>query len=210
MQQEPKRTSFSGWPLLAITSSLLLAMAVAIVAAMPGVDGMRMLIRATARTSLLFFLAAFVAQAADTLWASAATRWLCANRRTLGLSFAVSHAIHALAIYALAQADPALFMQLTGPASYIIGGLGYAFILAMAATSFDRSAQWLGPRAWKLLHASGMAYLWIAFTASVGKRLGQGPFYIFVFTLLAAALALRVAARIKRSRAPGPAARSLP
>lgn len=208
MQQEPKRTSYSGWPLLAITSSLLLAMAIAIVAAMPGVDGMRMLIRATARTSLLFFLAAFVAGAAHTLWPSAATRWLRANRRYLGLSFAVSHGIHALAIYALAQADPALFMQLTNAFTLATGGLAYLLILAMSATSFDRGAAWLGPRAWKLLHAGGMAYLWISFAVSFGKRLGQGPFYVLALTLLAAALALRVAARIKRSRAA--AAPSLP
>ena len=207
MQQETQRTGFSGWPLLAVTSSLLLAMAIAIVAAMPGVDGMRMLIRATARTSLLFFLAAFVAAAAHTLWPSAATRWLRANRRYLGLSFAASHGIHALAIYALAQAEPALFWQLTNPFNVAAGSLGYLLILAMVATSFDRSAAWLGPRGWKLLHASGIAYLWISFALNFGKRMGQGPFYIFAFSLLVAALALRVAARIRRSR---PATASLP
>jgi hypothetical protein len=33
-----------------------------------------------------------------TLWSSAITQWLRANRRYFGLSFAVSHAWHAIAI----------------------------------------------------------------------------------------------------------------
>jgi hypothetical protein len=190
----------AGWPLLAATASLLLAMSIAIVAAMPGVDGIRMLIRATARTSLLFFLFAFVAAAAWTLWPAAPTRWLRANRRYLGLSFAVSHAIHALAIYALARVDPVLFHQLTNPVTYFTGGLAYAFIIAMSATSFDRSAALLGPRAWKVLHGSGAFYLWISFVFTFGKRLGQGPFYAVILAVLLGALALRLAARSKGAR----------
>jgi sulfoxide reductase heme-binding subunit YedZ len=203
-----KQTGLSGWPLLAAASSLLLAMSLAIIAAMPGVDGIRMLIRATARTSLLFFLLAFVAAAAWALWPAAPTRWLRANRRYLGLSFAVSHGIHALAIFRLARVDPALFHQLANSMTYLTGGLAYLYIVAMSATSFDRSAAWLGPRGWKLLHGSGVFYLWISFIFSFGKRLGQGPFYTMVLAVLVGALALRVAARIKlgKMRAAGASA----
>jgi len=202
-QSKPQSNSprlLEGWPLLGVTSALLLALAIAILAAMPGVDGIRMLIRATARTSLLFFLLAYIAAAAWTLWPGAATRWLRANRRYLGLSFAVSHGIHALAIYALSQADPALFMVLTNPGSLISGGLAYVFIVLLAATSFDRSAAWIGPRAWRVLHTVGLHFVWLSFVFTVGKRLGQGPFYAFALSLVFAALALRVAARLKRAR----------
>ena len=190
----------NGWPLLALTSSLLLALAIAILAAMPGVDGVRMLIRATARTSLLFFLPAFVAGAAWRLWPTAFTGWLRTNRRYLGLSFAVSHGIHALAIYALMQVDPVLFAQLTNPVTYVTGGLAYAFIIMMSATSFDRSAAWIGPRAWRLLHSAGIYYLWISFIFAFGKRIAQGPFYWFVLAVLVCALVLRLVAGVKEAR----------
>jgi len=195
----PRKPSslFNGWPLLGVIAALLLAMAIAIVAAMPGVDGMRMLIRATARTSVLLFLAAFLASAAWTLAPSAATRWLRANRRQFGLSFAVSHLIHAFAIYSLSQADPALFAQLVMPATFVTGGLAYVFIALMSATSFDRTAAWLGRRNWRMLHTAGIWYLWVSFVFTLGKRLSQGPFYAVMLAVLAAALCVRIAAVLK-------------
>lgn len=198
---------FNGWPLLGVTSALLLALAIAVLAAMPGIDGIRMLVRATARTSLLFFLLAFVAAAAWALWPAAPTRWLRANRRYFGLSFAVSHGIHAAALYALLQMDPVLFMQLTNPVTIASGLLAYTFILAMSATSFDRSARWIGPRAWRWLHTAGIYYIWISFVVAFGKRLAQGPFYAVAVALLLGALALRVVARLRAARpAAGPLA----
>ncbi len=58
------------------------------------VDGVRMVIRFTARTSLVLFCLAFSAAALARLWPNASTRWLRRNRRYLGVSFAASHAIH--------------------------------------------------------------------------------------------------------------------
>jgi hypothetical protein len=191
----------NGWPLLGLVSLLLLAMAGALLAAMPGVDGIRMLIRATARTSLLLFLAVFIASAAWTLAPSAATRWLRANRRQLGLSFAVSHLIHACAIYALSQSDPALFAQLVMPATFVSGGLAYVFILLMSATSFDATAAWLGRRNWRLLHTAGLWYLWLSFIFTLGKRVMQGPFYIVALITVFGALGLRIAAW-RKARSP--------
>ena len=48
--------------------------------------------------------------------------------------------------------DPAGYAAATSIASYIFGGIGYAFIVAMAATSFDRTAAAIGPRAWRPPH----------------------------------------------------------
>ena len=63
-----------------------------------GEAGLRMLMRATARTSLALFGAAFAASSLRSLWPTPATGWLLRQRRYLGLSFAFSHALHALAI----------------------------------------------------------------------------------------------------------------
>ena len=67
------------------------------------VDGVRMVIRFTARTSLLFFCLAFSAAALARLWPNAWTRWQRRNRRYLGVTFAASHGIHAVAIAAFAR-----------------------------------------------------------------------------------------------------------
>ena len=91
---------FDGWRLFALLSLTLLALSIWI-AGMRGfeVDGVRMVIRFTARTSLVLFCLAFSAAALARLWPNASTRWLRRNRRYLGVSFAASHAIHAVAIW---------------------------------------------------------------------------------------------------------------
>jgi sulfoxide reductase heme-binding subunit YedZ len=132
---------FEGWRLFAVLTLALIVLSIWIAGMRQfEVDGMRLAIRFTARTSLLFFCLAFSAAALARLWSNAWTRWQRRNRRYLGVTFAASHAIHAVAIVCFAQMDPAGFAVETSAASYIFGGLGYAFIIAMAATSFDRSA----------------------------------------------------------------------
>ena len=116
------------------------------------VDGVRMVIRFTARTSLLFFCLAFSAAALARLWPNAWTRWQRRNRRYLGVTFAASHGIHAIAIAAFAMMDPAGYAAATSLASYIFGGIGYAVIIAMTATSFDRISQ--GARRERLAQAA--------------------------------------------------------
>ncbi len=153
-----------GWSL--VRTSLLLIAAFALTILWHNdfsVDGVRMVIRMTARTSLLLFLLAFTASAAFRLWPSRWTRWQRANRRYLGLSFAGSHGLHALAITAFARMDPALYHSRVKLATYVLSGLGYVFIVAMAFTSFNRTAAWVGPRAWKALHVVGSYYLWLSF-----------------------------------------------
>src|SRR5437763_3948155 len=142
---------FEGWRLFAVLSLTLLALSVWIAGMRQfEVDGVRMVIRFTARSSLLFFCMAFGAAALARIWPNAWTRWQRRNRRALGVTFAASHGIHAIAIAAFAAMDPAAYVAATSAASYIFGGIGYAFIIAMAATSFDRTARAIGPRAWRL------------------------------------------------------------
>lgn len=138
---------FEGWRLFAVLALTLTALCIWI-AGMRGfeVEGVRMVIRFTARTSLLLFCLAFSAAALARLWPNAWTRWQRRNRRYLGVSFAASHGLHALAIASFAIMDPAGYAAATSAASYIFGGIGYAFIIAMTATSFDRTAQALGAR----------------------------------------------------------------
>ena len=59
----------------------------------------------------------------------------------------MSHGIHLAALIALARTDNELFWALTTPANIVLAGTAYLFIAAMTATSFDRTAAWLGPDA---------------------------------------------------------------
>ena len=185
-----------GWPLAGVLGLILVGGALAIVAAHGGsVDGVRLVIRTTAHTSLLLFALAFTASATVKLWPGTFTRWQRANRRQLGVSFAASHLTHAAALIALASLDRPLFMSLTNPVSLATGGLAYVFIIAMAATSFDRAAAMVGPRAWRLLHTAGAWYIWISFAVAYGKRLPLSTFYWPFFAVVLAMLAIRLAAR---------------
>ena len=199
------RPLLNGWPLLGVLSAGLLAMTAAIVLGHRlDVEGIRVAIRATARTSLVLFALAFSASALLTLWPNTWTRWQRRNRRQLGLAFAVSHGIHALAILAFARLDPVQFMAHTNAVTFITGGIAYGFIAAMALTSFDRTAAWLGPRAWRALHWVGGYYILISFLFANGKRIGMSPLYGVPVVLMLAILLLRVLA-LRRAAAVRPA-----
>ena len=186
---------FEGWRLFAVLAFTLLALSIWIAGMRQfEVEGVRMVIRFTARSSLLFFCLAFGAAALARLWPNAGSRWQRRNRRYLGVTFAASHAIHAVAIGCFAAMDPAGYAAATSIASYIFGGIGYAFIIAMTATSFDRTAAALGPRAWRMLHVSGGYYLLFQFTVSFGKRIPDMPLYALFLIPLVAVFALRMIA----------------
>jgi methionine sulfoxide reductase heme-binding subunit len=186
---------FEGWRLFAVLTLVLIVLSIWIASMRQfEVDGVRMVIRFTARTSLLFFCLAFSAAALARLWPNMWTRWQRRNRRYLGVTFAASHGIHAVAIACFAIMDPAGYMGATSAASYIFGGIGYAFIIAMAATSFDRAAEAIGPRAWRMLHLTGGYYLWFQFMVSFGKRIPDMPLYALFLVPLLAVMALRLIA----------------
>jgi DMSO/TMAO reductase YedYZ heme-binding membrane subunit len=195
MTSAQRPTWFEGFRLLALLTIVLAGLCIWIAGMRQfEVEGVRMVIRFTARTSLLFFCLAFSAAALARLAPNAFTRWQLRNRRHLGLAFAASHALHAAAIFAFAKMDPAGFAMATNLASYVFGGIGYAIIIAMAATSFDRTAAAIGPRAWQLLHRVGGYYLLLQFTVSFGKRIPAMPLYGLFLIPLFAVLALRLIA----------------
>jgi DMSO/TMAO reductase YedYZ heme-binding membrane subunit len=190
-----------GWRVLAALTLSLIALCLWIAAMRQfEVEGARMVVRFTARSSLVLFCLAFSAAALARLWPNAWTRWQRRNRRYLGLSFAASHGIHAVAIIAFAKMDPTGFATATSAASYVFGGIGYAVIVAMAVTSFDRTAQMISPRAWRMLHLAGGYYLWFQFMVSFGKRVPAMPLYAAFLIPLLAVMALRLIAMASHPR----------
>lgn len=166
----------------------------------PGVPAIRLAIRVTARTSLLLFCTAFAASALAGWWPSAATRALLRYRRQIGLGFAFSHALHLAAIIFFARVAPGQFHAMTNWITYLGGGLAYVLIAAMAATSFDRTARWLGARRWRLLHGPGGYYVWLIFANSYAKRALHDPFYRPMLALLPVALIVKLSWAIRQRR----------
>src|SRR5277367_6704446 len=124
-----RQTWFEGWRLFALLTLVLTALCIGIAGMRQfEVEGVRMVIRFTARTSLLFFCLAFSAAALAQLSPNAFTRWQRRNRRQLGVTFAASHALHAIAIIAFALMDPVGYAGATSLATTIFGSIGYALI----------------------------------------------------------------------------------
>jgi DMSO/TMAO reductase YedYZ heme-binding membrane subunit len=194
------RARFEGWPLVA-WSALALGATCALLLGIEGAgeEGLRTVIRATARTSLVLFLGAFVASSLRRLWRSELSAWLLRNRRQVGVSFAVSHALHLGAILALAARFPATFEP--GAVTVVGGGLGYVLIAAMVATSSDAAVRRLGARRWKLLHRVGLWWLFLIFASNYLAAPFVDPRYAPAGLAVLAALGIRIAAAWKGRRA---------
>jgi hypothetical protein len=199
--QAPRPRRFEGWALVGWCSLALGFLFAGVLAACgAGEAGLRILVRTSARASLVLFTSAFAASALAAIWPRPSTRWLLCNRRYVGVSFAVSHLAHLAFIIALARTAPGFHVD---PLTRFGGGLAYVFIVAMAATSFDRTAAWLGPHAWQRLHTTGMYYVWGIFFVSYAPRaavesLIYGPLVILLLGVLGLRLYVRCAPARRR------------
>lgn len=158
-------------------------------------DGIRTVLRFTAHCSAALFATAFSASAIHARRPGSFRSAIRVNRRGIGLAFATSHLIHAMAI-AMLTAVTGLIPEAT---TALVGGIGYLFIFAMAATSSDRAVRTLGPAKWRKLHLAGSWYLWFVFVATYGPVAAAGDAVAAVFAAVLAATALL---RISNRRQP--------
>jgi hypothetical protein len=196
----------NGWRVFWLLAALETALfAVALYEFGTDEPGLRALVRLTVRVSFTVFIAVYLAAPLRKLYPGGATRWLLRNRRYLGVSFAWAHGLHALAIALLALLLGDAFEAET--ATIVGGGLGYLLTAGMALTSFDRTARWLGPRRWALLHRAGLHWLWFIFALNwTGAAVTESLFYLPFALLTWAAAGLRLAALRARRRGPEPIA----
>ncbi len=167
-----------------------------------GEEGIRVLVRSTARCSVVLFALAFSASALRSFWRGPTTKWLLANRRYLGVSYAASHALHAAALVALFGASTE-FAESLGAVTLVGGGIAYVFTFAMAATSSDAAVRALGTTNWRRLHLVGGWYIWIIFAQSYLPRAAMDPAYLPAGMIVLAVPALRTAAHLRqRARKP--------
>ncbi|MEQ9143604.1 MAG: hypothetical protein RLO08_04525 [Parvibaculaceae bacterium] len=203
--ERPTRRRYPLWLIIATAAASLATVAVPYLLFGLTEEGYKLAARYTVRVSFPLFLLTYMARPLAQLWRRDETRWLLRNRRYLGLSFALAHTVHLAALTAFFVFTPAT----PAMATVIGGGLGYALMFAMAATSNDASVRALG-RNWNRLHTAGMHYLWFIFAFSYYGRLSGGrgegaagdlmEVGLAGFTLSMAALALRLAAAWHRRR----------
>lgn len=193
-----KRGRLESWPIVGWCALALVSMA-AVLLGVYGTqeEGVRVLIRATARTSFVLLLAVFVASSARRLWRNDATSWLLRNRRYLGVSFAASHGLHLAGILTLVTRWPDSFWSKTSNVTIFGGGLGYLFVAAMTLTSSDAAVRRLGMRRWKLLHRVGIWFLFGIFLLNYGPAGLSRPAYLPASLAVIGALGLRIAGRIR-------------
>ena len=204
-----------GWRLTAVAAVFVCLMTAALLA-FYGVagDGLRSVIRNTARTSFVLFIAGFVGPALATLWPARTTRRLAAEQPHLFAGLAASHLVHAAAIITLAWQTGGASLEDRGLAVIVAGGLVYLCILAAALPASARAARWLAshPRA-RAARTAGLYLVWLTFADSYGGRAARSPFYLPFALVAVSALALRLLAALKRradapdaARLAGPAA----
>lgn len=151
-------------------------------------EGVRMAIRATARTTVAVFVLVFCTSPMRRRFKWDATAWLLRNRRYLGLSVAVSHGYHLafiLALYTMGAGDD------TSIATVFGGSFGFLLLFLMVATSNDASQRRLG-RAWRRLHLLGIYTVWIIFAVSYFPAAPSQPIAAVVSVALLAAMVLRL------------------
>jgi hypothetical protein len=161
-----RRDALGGARLIGSVMLLLLAMTALIFAwAGTGESGLRMLVRATARSSLVLFGAAFTASSLRRLWPTPATGWLL--RSALPRPLLRDSTPCTCSRSRASRAGDAFEIDLV---TVIFGGGAYVMIALMAATSSDRAYAWLGRRRWHLLHRVGVYWIWIIFANSYTAR----------------------------------------
>jgi sulfoxide reductase heme-binding subunit YedZ len=190
---------YPGWALTGWIGLLLVAMSgLVLAAAGTGEAGVRMLIRATARSSALLFLAAFLARPLRQLWRSEASAFLLRNRRYFGVSMALSHALHGAAIVWLLAGFPGAYEA--NALTLAFGGLGFVFVAALAATSSDAAVAALGRARWTLLHRTGVWYLWFIFWFTFPPQQGWDALHVVAVAAFTAAPLVRAAAWARTRR----------
>ena len=153
--------------------------------------------RLTARTSFLWFVTAWSASALARLWPGGWRTTLLRRRRSVGLGFAATHTVHLAALLTAIL----VFDHGTKMVTVIGGGIGYLFVFAMAITSNDASVRRLGPRRWRLLHATGGYVIAGIFVFSYLGRVPANPALgVPMLLLIGLAALLRVLAWVVRQR----------
>jgi hypothetical protein len=164
LNQLLKSKMINGWSLLwLITAPISLA----IVFTMTRVDlasaeGVSSMIQLSVRCAVPWLFLAFAASSMQVVFPGPFSRWLLRNRKFVGLCFAAAMAWQLTFILWLVGIHTEYYVNDVYVLSDVLEGVvGYALLIAMVLTSFKFGRSLLSPRQWRLLHTSGIYWLWV-------------------------------------------------
>jgi hypothetical protein len=154
----------NGWNLFWLITAPI---SIAIVLTMTRVDlssakGVSSMIQLSVRCAVPWLFLAFAASSLQVVFPGTFSRWLLRNRKIIGLCFAAAMAWQLTFILWLVGIHTEYYVNDVYVLSDVVEGVvGYALLIAMVLTSFKFGRSLLSPRQWKLLHISGIYWLWV-------------------------------------------------
>ncbi len=163
LQAALKHKALNGWGLFCLLS---IPLSMVMAAEMARTDlssptGVTHLISFSVRWAVPLIYAVVAASALHALFPGALSTWLMRNRKYVGLAFAVAMAWQGLFIFLVSNLHrDYYFAEIFLLRDEIEGSIGYIFLAAMVVTSFQAGRKLFSAAQWKLLHRSGMYFLW--------------------------------------------------
>jgi len=158
-----KSKAINGWNLFWLITAPI---SVAIVLKMTRVDlssaqGVSSMIQLSVRCAVPWLFMAFAASSLQVVFPGSFSRWLLRNRKFIGLCFAAAMAWQLTFILWLVGVHTEYYVNDVYVLSDAVEGVvGYTFLTAMVLTTFKFGRSRLTPKQWRLLHTSGIYWLW--------------------------------------------------
>ena len=145
---------------------IAIPMFITIVVTMMGADmstasGVSSMIGFSVRLAVPFIFLVVAASSMQILFPGSFSKWWLRNRKYIGMCFAVAMSWQGLFIFIMSY----FFRNYYFENVYLFrdeleGSIGYIFLPAMVVTSFHFGRKHLSSKQWKLLHKSGIYFLW--------------------------------------------------
>jgi len=145
---------------------IAIPMFITIVVTMMGADmstasGVSSMIGFSVRLAVPFIFLVVAASSMQILFPGSFSKWWLRNRKYIGMCFAVAMTWQGLFIFIMSY----FFRDYYFENVYLFrdeleGSIGYIFLPAMVVTSFHFGRKHLSAKQWKLLHKSGIYFLW--------------------------------------------------
>jgi sulfoxide reductase heme-binding subunit YedZ len=158
-----KHKALNEWNLFwLITGPISLAMVISMTGAdLSSGEGVSAMIQISVRCAVPLLYVAFAASSIRILFSGPFSLWMLRNRKFFGFCFAAAMAWQGFFILWLTTVYSQYYIEEV----YLLrdaieGTIGYIFLVAMTLTSFRFGRKHLSPRNWKLLHKSGIYFIW--------------------------------------------------
>jgi len=200
-----KHPAINGWSLfglIAVPTSLIMLIAMLRIDAWSG-PAVSSMIQLSVRFAVPWLFITFAASSVQVLFPGPFGLWLARNRKYLGLCFAAGMAWQGFFILWMVTVYRDYYIgEVYVLRDAIEGVIGYSFLAALTVTSFMPVRKKVSPQNWKLLHKTGIYFLWAyAFSTYWWSLYFYGnpvPLdYVFYWAGLSA-WALRIAAWTKK------------